>query len=107
MFPIVHSKRVGGQNWVKFGPRSYSMPLFRNLVTVAPSHERPMAMSPSVTKAYQNELVHSRGVGGQNWVKFGSRSYLMPPFRDWVTVAPMSVQWLCHQACRKPIRNEP
>ena len=102
---VGHSRGVGGQNWVKFGPRSYFMPLFRDWVTVDPM--RVQWLSPSVSKAYQNELVHSRGVGGQNRVKFGPRSYLMPPCRDWVTVAPMSVQWLCHQACRKPIRNEP
>ena len=72
------------------------MPLFRNLVTVAlMSVQR---LSTSISKAYQNELILSRVVGGQNWVKFRPRSNLMPSFKNWVTVAPMSVQWLGHQA---------
>ena len=68
MFPIDHLRRIGGKNWVKFGPRSCLMPPFnfRDWVTVV--HMSVQRLSKSMLKGYQNELVHSKG---GRWSKLG------------------------------------
>ena len=52
-------------------------------------------------------IVHSRGVGSQNWTKFGQRNCWMAPLRlecpwHWWKTPMYLVRWLFYQDRRKP-----